>query len=118
VRCGTPSARTALAWLRTRAVRVGDEWVINGQKIWTSLADVATHIWLGVRTDPDLPKHQGISVFAVQTDTRGITIRPLHAMYGGHTCETFYDDVRVPHANLVGGRHNGSHIVMHALTHR
>src|SRR5437773_7047817 len=92
-----PNAGTDLASLRTRAVRVGDEWVINGQKVWTSLADVATHIWLAVRTDPDLPKHQGISVFVVPTDVPGLTIRPLHAMYGGHTCETFYDDVRVPH---------------------
>src|SRR5206468_2098309 len=89
----------------------------NGQKIWTSLADVATHIWLAVRTDPDLPKHQGISVFVVPTDVPGLTIRPLHAMYGGHTCETFYDDVRVPHANLVGGLNRGWGIVMHALNH-
>ena len=112
-----PNAGTDLASLRTRAVRVGDEWVINGQKIWTSLADVATHIWLAVRTDPDLPKHQGISVFVVPTDVPGLTIRPLHAMYGGHTCETFYDDVRVPHANLVGGLNRGWGIVMHALNH-
>jgi alkylation response protein AidB-like acyl-CoA dehydrogenase len=112
-----PNAGTDLAALRTRGVRVGDEWVINGQKIWTSLADVATHIWLAVRTDPDLPKHQGISVFVVPTDVQGLTIRPLHAMYGGHTCETFYDDVRVPHANLVGGLNRGWGIVMHALNH-
>ena len=112
-----PNAGSDLASLRTKAVRVGDEWVIDGQKIWTSLADVATHIWLAVRTDPDLPKHQGISVFVVPTDTPGLTVRPLHAMYGGHTCETFYDDVRVPHANLVGGQGRGWGIVMHALNH-
>ena len=112
-----PNAGTDLASLRTRAVRVGDEWVINGLKIWTSLADVATHIWLAARTDPELPRHQGISVLVVPTDVPGLTIRPLRAMYGGHTCETFYDDVRVPHANLVGGLNQGWGIVMHALNH-
>jgi alkylation response protein AidB-like acyl-CoA dehydrogenase len=112
-----PNAGTDLASLRTRAVRVGDEWVINGQKIWTSLADVATHIWLAARTDPDLPRHQGISVFIVPTTAPGLTIRPLHAMYGGHTNETFYDDVRVPHADLVGGVNQGWPIIMHALNH-
>ena len=112
-----PNAGTDLASLRTRAVRVGDEWVINGQKIWTSLADVATHIWLAARTDPDVPKHQGISVFVVPTTAEGLTIRPLHAMYGGHTNETFYDDVRVPHADLVGGVNQGWPIIMHALNH-
>jgi len=112
-----PNAGTDLASLRTRAVRVGGEWVINGQKIWTSLADVASHIWLAARTDPDLPKHQGISVFVVPTTAPGLTIRPLHAMYGGHTNETFYDDVRVPHADLVGGVNQGWPIIMHALNH-
>jgi alkylation response protein AidB-like acyl-CoA dehydrogenase len=112
-----PNAGTDLASLRTRARRIGDEWVINGQKIWTSLADVATHIWLAARTDPDVPKHQGISVFIVPADAPGLTIRPLHAMYGGHTNETFYDDVRVPHADLVGGVGRGWPIIMHALNH-
>jgi len=112
-----PNAGTDLASLRTRAQRIGDEWVINGQKIWTSLADVATHIWLAARTDPDVPKHQGISVFIVPADAPGLTIRPLHAMYGGHTNETFYDDVRVPHADLVGGVGRGWPIIMHALNH-
>jgi alkylation response protein AidB-like acyl-CoA dehydrogenase len=112
-----PNAGTDLASLRTRAVRVGDEWVINGQKIWTSLADVATHIWLAARTNPDAPKHQGISVFVVPTTAPGLTIRPLHAMYGGHTNETFYDDVRVPHADLIGGVDRGWPIIMHALNH-
>jgi alkylation response protein AidB-like acyl-CoA dehydrogenase len=112
-----PNAGTDLASLRTRALRVGDEWVINGQKIWTSLADVASHIWLAARTDPDVPKHQGISVFIVPTSAEGLTVRPLHAMYGGHTNETFYDDVRVPHADLVGEVNGGWPIIMHALNH-
>jgi alkylation response protein AidB-like acyl-CoA dehydrogenase len=112
-----PNAGSDLASLRTRAVRVGDEWVIDGQKIWTSLADVATHIWLAARTDPDAPKHQGISLFIVARSAPGVTIRPLHAMYGGHTNETFYDGVRVPHADLVGAPNQGWPIIMHALNH-
>ena len=112
-----PNAGTDLASLRTRAVRVGDEWVVNGQKIWTSLADVATHVWLAVRTDPDAPKHAGISLLIVPTDAPGLAIRPLPTMYGGHTNETFYDDVRVPVGNLVGEVNRGWPIIMHALNH-
>ncbi len=112
-----PNAGTDLAALRTRAERDGDEWVINGQKTWTSLADVSTHIWLAVRTNPDAPKHAGISIVIVPTDTPGVTIRPLHTMYGGHTNETFYDDVRVPVENTVGGENQGWPIIMHALNH-
>lgn len=112
-----PNAGTDLAALRTRAVRDGDEWVIDGQKIWTSLADVSTHIWLAVRTNPDAKKHAGISILIVPTDTPGVTIRPLHTLYGGHTNETFYDGVRVPAANLVGEVDRGWPIIMHALNH-
>jgi alkylation response protein AidB-like acyl-CoA dehydrogenase len=112
-----PNAGTDLASLRTRADLDGDEYVINGQKIWTSLADVSTHIWLAVRTDPNSKKHAGISIIVVPTDTPGVTIRPLYTMYGGHTCETFYDDVRVPAANVVGGVNEGWGLVMHALNH-
>jgi alkylation response protein AidB-like acyl-CoA dehydrogenase len=112
-----PNAGTDLASLRTRAERDGDEWVINGQKIWTSLADVSTHVWLAARTDPDAPKHAGISLIVVPTASEGVTVRPLYTMYGGHTCETFYDDVRVPVTNLVGPENGGWGIVMHALNH-
>ena len=112
-----PNAGTDLAALRTSAVRDGDRFVINGQKIWTSLADVSTHIWLAVRTDPKARKHAGISVIIVPTDTPGVTVRPLYTMYGGHTCETFYDDVRVPAENLVGEENRGWPIIMHALNH-
>jgi alkylation response protein AidB-like acyl-CoA dehydrogenase len=112
-----PNAGTDLASLRTKAELDGDEWVINGQKIWTSLADVSSHIWLAVRTDPSARKHAGISILVVPTDTPGVTIRPLYTMYGGHTCETFYDDVRVSRQNLVGGVNQGWGIVMHALNH-
>jgi alkylation response protein AidB-like acyl-CoA dehydrogenase len=112
-----PNAGSDLASLRTKAVRVGDEWVIDGQKIWTSLADVATHIWLAARTDPDAPKHQGISLFIIPTSAPGLRIRPLPAMYGGHTNETFYDGVRVPDADRVGAPNQGWPIIMHALNH-
>jgi alkylation response protein AidB-like acyl-CoA dehydrogenase len=112
-----PNAGTDLASLRTKGELDGDEWVINGQKIWTSLADVSTHLWLAVRTDPNSKKHAGISIIIVPTDTPGVTIRPLPTMYGGHTNETFYDDVRVPKANVVGGPGQGWPIIMHALNH-
>ncbi|MEE3327403.1 MAG: acyl-CoA dehydrogenase family protein [Myxococcota bacterium] len=112
-----PNAGTDLGSLRTRAELDGDEWVIHGQKIWTSLADVSTHIWLAVRTDPDAPKHAGISILIVPTDTPGVTIRPLHTMYGGHTNETFYDNVRVDRGQLVGEVNQGWPIIMHALNH-
>ena len=112
-----PNAGTDLASLRTSATREGDSWVIHGQKTWTSLADVSTHIWLAVRTNPDAPKHAGISIVIVPTETPGITIRPLHTMYGGHTNETFYDGVRVPVENTVGEVNGGWPIIMHALNH-
>ncbi len=110
-----PNAGTDLASLRTRAERAGDEWIIEGQKIWTSLAESSTHIWLAARTDPDGPKHQGISVFIVPVDAEGVTIRPLQTMSGMRTNETFYDNVRVPADSLVGPENGGWNIVMYAL---
>ncbi len=112
-----PNAGTDLASLNTKAQRDGDEWVINGNKIWTSLADASTHIWLAARTDPDAKKHAGISIIIVPTASAGVTIRPLHTMYGGHTNETFYEDVRVPVDNVVGPINGGWMIMMHALNH-
>jgi alkylation response protein AidB-like acyl-CoA dehydrogenase len=110
-----PNAGTDLASLRTRAERAGDDWIIQGQKIWTSLAESSTHVWLAVRTDPDRPKHQGISVFIVPLDAEGVTIRPLYTMAGFRTNETFYDAVRVPGESLVGPENGGWSIVMYAL---
>ena len=110
-----PNAGTDLASLRTRAEPAGDDWIIQGQKLWTSLAEISTHIWLAARTDPDAPKHQGISVFIVPVDAEGVSIRPLHTMSGMRTNETFYDAVRVPAANLVGPVNGGWNIVMYAL---
>ena len=112
-----PNAGTDLASLRTRAERDGDTWVVNGQKIWTSLAECSTHVWLAVRTDPNVRKHAGISILIVPLDAEGVTIRPLTTMYGGRTNETFYDDVRVSDADLVGGEGRGWPIIMHALNH-
>jgi alkylation response protein AidB-like acyl-CoA dehydrogenase len=112
-----PNAGTDLASLETRAVRDGDEWVINGQKMWTSLAQVATHVWLAARTDPTAPKHRGISVFIVPLSAPGVSVRPLYGMSGLRTNETFYENVRVPASALVGEENRGWYIVAHALDH-
>jgi 3-oxocholest-4-en-26-oyl-CoA dehydrogenase alpha subunit len=97
-----PDAGTDLASLRTRAVRDGDEWVINGSKIWNSGAQRSTHEWLCVRTDPEARRHRGISVIMVPVDSPGVEIRPLYAWSGYRTNETFFNDVRVPATNLIG----------------
>ena len=91
-----PTAGTDLASLKTRAVRDGDEWVINGQKLYTSLAWDADYVWLAARTDPDAPAHKGITMFLVPTDSPGFEIQPFITMGDHHTTSTFYDDVRVP----------------------
>lgn len=97
-----PNAGTDLASLQMRAVRDGDEYVINGQKVYSTGAHQSTHHWLAVRTDPDAPKHRGISLFLVDLKSPGITIRPLWTMGGERTNEVFYDDVRVPVSDRVG----------------
>jgi alkylation response protein AidB-like acyl-CoA dehydrogenase len=110
-----PEAGTDLASLRTRAVREGDEWVINGSKIWNSGAHRATHEWLCVRTDPTSPRHHGISVIVVPIDTPGVEIRPLTAWSGYRTNEAFFDDVRVPATNLIGRENDGWTYITGAL---
>jgi alkylation response protein AidB-like acyl-CoA dehydrogenase len=103
-----PQAGSDLANLGTRAVRDGDEWVINGQKIWTSLAQFASFGILIARTDPDQPKHQGVSYFVCPMDRPGIEVRPIVEMTGAHTFnEVFFTDVRIPAENLVGEVHRG-----------
>jgi alkylation response protein AidB-like acyl-CoA dehydrogenase len=111
-----PEAGSDLAALRTRAVRSGDDWIINGQKLWSTGGDKAEHVWLAVRTDPDAkPRHAGISVFILSLRSPGITIRPSLAMYGKTFSATFYDDVRVPARALVGGVNNGWKVITDAL---
>jgi alkylation response protein AidB-like acyl-CoA dehydrogenase len=102
-----PEAGTDLASLQTRAVRDGDEYVINGQKVFTSGAHHGDCLWLAVRTDPDAPKHRGISILIVPLDAEGVEVRPLHIMGGGRTNITFYSDVRVPVSALVGEENRG-----------
>ena len=103
-----PIAGSDLANLGTRAVRDGDEFVVNGQKIWTSGAQYAKYGILIARTDPDAPKHKGVSYFVCPMDAPGIEIRPITEMTGGHTFnEVFFTDVRIPAANLVGELNDG-----------
>jgi alkylation response protein AidB-like acyl-CoA dehydrogenase len=97
-----PQAGTDLAALKTRAVRDGDEWVINGQKIFTSLTDHADYIWLAVRTNPDASKHKGISIILVPTTAEGFSYTPIPTLGDATTYATYYQDVRVPVANTVG----------------
>ncbi|MGB3054442.1 MAG: acyl-CoA dehydrogenase family protein, partial [Acidimicrobiales bacterium] len=103
-----PEAGSDLANLATRAVRDGDEWVINGQKIWTSLAQFSKFGILIARTDPDAPKHAGITYFVCPMDAPGVEIRPIIEMTGDHTFnEVFLTDVRLPAANVIGEVNKG-----------
>jgi alkylation response protein AidB-like acyl-CoA dehydrogenase len=102
-----PSAGSDLASLRTAAVRDGDDYIINGQKMFTSGASHADYIWLAARTDPAAKKHRGISIFIVPTSSPGFSWKPLPTMPGVCTYYTFYDDVRVPASSIVGGENDG-----------
>jgi alkylation response protein AidB-like acyl-CoA dehydrogenase len=98
-----PGAGSDLAGLQTRAVRDGDEWVVNGQKVWTSGAQYADRGMLLARTDPDLPKHQGLTYFVIDLDQPGVEVRPLHQMNGAHGFnEVFFTDARVSADRVVG----------------
>ncbi len=112
-----PGAGTDLAALTTRAVRDGDEYVINGQKTWTSLAADADYIWLAVRTNPEVKKHKGISMLIVPMDTPGITVQPLHLMGEHDINHVFFDDVRVPASTCVGGENEGWSLITNQLNH-
>ncbi|MCM3895302.1 MULTISPECIES: acyl-CoA dehydrogenase family protein [Gordonia] len=117
-----PAAGTDLAALRTTAVRDGDEYVINGQKMWTSLVAYADYIWLACRTDPSTlepggKKHKGISMLIVPTDSAGFDYTPVHTMSGVDTSATYYSDVRVPVSARVGEEGGGWPLVTNQLNH-
>ncbi len=112
-----PGAGTDLASLTTRAVRDGDEWVINGQKIYTSLTDHADYIWLACRTDPDAAKHKGISIVMVPTTSPGFSFTPIHTIGDATTYATYYQDVRVPVANTVGEINGGWTVITTQLNY-
>ena len=111
-----PEAGSDLAALRTRAVRDGDDWVMTGQKVWSSQAHLSEVGQLLARTDPDVPKHAGLTMFLVDMDLPGITVRPLRQMTGEeHFNEVFFDDVRIPDANRIGELGSGWHAVIATL---
>ncbi|MFD4141207.1 acyl-CoA dehydrogenase family protein [Streptomyces sp. NPDC058572] len=112
-----PGAGTDLASLCTRAVRDGDSWLVDGQKIFTSNAQNADWIWLACRTDPDAPKHKGISILLVPTDAPGFSWTPIETVGGLTTTATYYDGIRVPAAHLVGEENDGWALITNQLNH-
>ena len=112
-----PGAGTDLASLTTRAVRDGDEYVIDGQKSYTTHAHDADWIWLAARTDPDAPKHKGISILLVPTSAKGFSFTPIHTLGGERTNVTYYSGVRVPVANRVGPENQGWSLITSQLNH-
>jgi alkylation response protein AidB-like acyl-CoA dehydrogenase len=108
---------TDLASLQTRAIREGDEYVIRGQKLFTTHAHDAEYIWLAARTDPDAPKHKGISILIVPTDAPGFSCTPIYTLGGERTNATYYEDVRVPVTNLVGPENAGWSLITSQLNH-
>ncbi|WP_319429834.1 acyl-CoA dehydrogenase family protein [Mycobacterium sp. RTGN5] len=112
-----PGAGTDLAALRTTAVRDGDDYVINGQKMWTSLIQYADYVWLAVRTNTEAKKHRGISVLIVPTNAEGFSWTPVHTMAGVGTSATYYQDLRVPVSSRVGEENGGWKLVTNQLNH-
>jgi alkylation response protein AidB-like acyl-CoA dehydrogenase len=110
-----PEAGSDLASLSTRAVRAGGRWVVDGHKIWTSSAWLADWIYLAVRTNPDEPRHRGISVLVTPLATPGIEVRRFPVLGGGYLCEVFLDGVEIPAENLVGEVDRGWDVLMHTL---
>ncbi|AYF75952.1 acyl-CoA dehydrogenase [Nocardia yunnanensis] len=112
-----PSAGTDLAALRTRAVRDGDDYLVNGEKMWTSLIEYADYIWLAARTDPTAGKHAGLSILIVPTSAPGFSWTKVHTMAGVGTSATYYSDVRVPATALVGAENQGWSLITNQLNH-
>jgi alkylation response protein AidB-like acyl-CoA dehydrogenase len=112
-----PQAGTDLASLKTRALRQGDEFVVNGQKIYTSGAEGADYVWLAARTDPDAQKHRGITIMMVDTRSPGFTFTPIHTVSGVRTNVTYYADVRVPASMVVGDVGGGWKLITEQLNH-
>ena len=112
-----PDSGTDLASLKTKAVREGDEWIVNGQKMWTSLIQYADWIWLACRTDPDLPRHKGLSMIMIPAQAPGVSYTPVHTVAGVSTSATYYQDVRVPVTNLVGELNGGWSLMTNQLNH-
>jgi alkylation response protein AidB-like acyl-CoA dehydrogenase len=108
-------AGTDMAALRTRAVLDGDDWVVNGQKMWNTMAHMATHNWVALRTEPDAPKHKGISMMIVPMDAPGVTVQGIYVWPGLRTNAVFFDNVRVPRDYLIGERGMGFYYAAMAL---
>jgi alkylation response protein AidB-like acyl-CoA dehydrogenase len=112
-----PEAGTDLASLRTTAVRDGDEYVIDGQKMWTSLIQYADYVWLACRTDPEAVRHKGLSIIIVPTSAEGFSWTPVHTVAGVTTSATYYSGVRVPVSSLVGEENRGWPLITNQLNH-
>jgi alkylation response protein AidB-like acyl-CoA dehydrogenase len=111
-----PAAGSDVASLKTKAIRDGDDWVVNGQKVWTSGAHYSDWGILLVRTNPDVPKHKGLTMFFVDMKSPGIEVRPIHQASGGSNFnEVYFTDVRIPHAQLLGGEGNGWSVALVTL---
>src|SRR3954451_18434351 len=112
-----PGAGTDLASLRTSARLDGDHWIVNGSKVFTSGANQADFVWLACRTDPEQPKHQGLSMLMVPTDSPGFRVTPIVTVGDIVTTSTYYDDVRAPAENLIGERGGGWRMITTQLNH-
>ncbi|MCX6402286.1 MAG: acyl-CoA dehydrogenase family protein [Propionibacteriales bacterium] len=112
-----PGSGTDLASLQTKATLEGDEWVINGQKMWTSLIQYADWLWLACRTEPDASRHKGLSMILVPAQAEGVSYTPVHTVAGVGTSATYYSDVRVPAENVVGERGGGWALMTNQLNH-
>ncbi|PPS70208.1 MULTISPECIES: acyl-CoA dehydrogenase family protein [Streptomyces] len=112
-----PGAGTDLASLRTRAVREGDEYVVDGQKIWTTNGDTADWVWLAVRTDPDAPPHKGITMLLVPTSDPGYSCTLINTLASHDTTASYYENVRVPVSRRVGAENQGWRLITNQLNH-